>query len=104
MVPSVKLAVQRPIIDALPGDEDPTTYDGRPGELMTGSTMVRLFGETRALVVRLFAGAMAMQVVAQLLSTAVLMPVIAGAMYIGWKQMLADDAGPREAPASTIAL
>ena len=52
--PSVKLAVPRPVIDALPADEDPTTYDGRPGELMTGSTMVRLFGETRALVVRLF--------------------------------------------------
>ena len=57
-----------------------------------------------ALVVRLFAGAMAMQVVAQLLSTAVLMPVIAGAMYIGWKQMLGDGAVRQDAPASTIAL
>ena len=57
-----------------------------------------------ALVVRLFAGAMAMQVVAQLLSTAVLMPVIAGAMYIGWKQMLADAGARRDAAGSTIAL
>lgn len=40
-----------PKSDAL---EDPTTYDARPGELLTGSTMVRLFGETRALVVRIF--------------------------------------------------
>jgi hypothetical protein len=43
-----------------------------------------------------------MEVVAQLLSTAVLMPVITGAMYIGWKQMLADTVlPPRDA---TIAL
>jgi alpha-1,2-mannosyltransferase len=36
------------------------------------------------------------------LATAVLMPVITGAMYIGWKQMLADGASaPRDA---TIAL
>ncbi|HEX9102474.1 MAG TPA: hypothetical protein VF997_09730 [Polyangia bacterium] len=34
--------------------EDPTVLDDRPGALMTGSTMVRLFDETRALVVRLF--------------------------------------------------
>ena len=55
-----------------------------------------------ALVARLLAGPTAMDVVAQLLSTAVLMPVITGAMYIGWKQMLADAvAPPRDA---TIAL
>ena len=55
-----------------------------------------------ALVARLLAGPTAMDMVAQLLSTAVLMPVITGAMYIGWKQMLADAvAPPRDA---TIAL
>jgi uncharacterized membrane protein len=55
-----------------------------------------------AVVARLLAGPGAMEVVAQLLSTAVLMPVITGAMYIGWKQMLADTVlPPRDA---TIAL
>ena len=34
--------------------EDPTVLDDRPGALLTGSTMVRLFGGGRALVVRLF--------------------------------------------------
>ena len=34
--------------------EDPTVLDERPGALMKNSTMVRLFGDTRALVVRLF--------------------------------------------------
>ena len=43
-----------------------------------------------ALVARIALGPAAMEVVAQLLSTAVLMPVITGAMYVGWKQMLAD--------------
>ena len=33
--------------------EDPTVLDDRPGALLTGSTMVRLFGGGRALVVRL---------------------------------------------------
>jgi hypothetical protein len=47
-----------------------------------------------ALVARMLAGPTAMEVVAQLLSTTVLMPVITGAMYIGWKQMLAADAAP----------
>ncbi|NUS39926.1 MAG: hypothetical protein HOQ02_13005 [Lysobacter sp.] len=56
-----------------------------------------------ALVARLIAGPMAMQLVAQLLSTAVLMPVITGAMYVGWKQMLADGAAPSTS-AATIAL
>jgi len=55
-----------------------------------------------AVVVRLLVGPGAMEVVAQLLSTAVLMPVITGAMYVGWKQMLADAVPPpRDA---TIAL
>jgi len=34
--------------------EDPTVMDDRPGALMKHSTMVRLFGDGRALVVRLF--------------------------------------------------
>ncbi|HEX6835191.1 MAG TPA: hypothetical protein VF334_01395 [Polyangia bacterium] len=34
--------------------EDPTALDERPGALMTGSTMVRLFDGGRALVVRIF--------------------------------------------------
>ena len=55
-----------------------------------------------ALVARVFAGPAAMEMVAQLLSTAVLMPVITGAMYIGWKQVLAEAvAPPRD---TTIAL
>lgn len=55
-----------------------------------------------ALVARVLAGPTAMEMVAQLLATAVLMPVITGAMYIGWKQMLADAAAP--ARDTTIAL
>ena len=45
-----------------------------------------------ALVVRLLAGDQAMQVVAQLLLMAVLMPVVTGAMYYAWKSMLGDGA------------
>jgi hypothetical protein len=40
-----------------------------------------------ALVVKLVAGTTAMQVVAQLLMVAVLMPVVTGAMYHAWKQL-----------------
>ena len=43
-----------------------------------------------AAVVRLFAGAEAMQIVAQLLLLAILMPIITGAMYHAWKQLHAD--------------
>ena len=39
------------------------------------------------LVVALVAGQTAMQVVVQVLATAVLMPVVTGAMYFAWKQM-----------------
>lgn len=45
-----------------------------------------------ALVVRLVAGDQAMQVVAQLLLMAVLMPVVTGAMYHAWKAMLGGGA------------
>jgi hypothetical protein len=38
------------------------------------------------------AGQAAMQVVMQLLSTAVLMPVAMGTTYTAWKQMLGDGA------------
>jgi hypothetical protein len=38
----------------LPPFEDPTVLDDRPGALMRNSTMVRLFGDGRALVVRMF--------------------------------------------------
>jgi uncharacterized membrane protein len=44
-----------------------------------------------ALVVKMVAGELAMQIVAQLLATAVLMPALTGAMYHAWKQMLAGD-------------
>jgi uncharacterized membrane protein len=43
-------------------------------------------------VVRLLAGDLAMQVVLQLVSMAVLMPVLTGAMYHAWRQMLGGDA------------
>lgn len=44
-----------------------------------------------AVLVKLAAGEQAMQIVAQLLATAILMPVLTGAMYHAWKQMLAGD-------------
>ena len=44
-----------------------------------------------ALVVKMVAGEQAMQIIAQLLATAILMPVLTGAMYHAWKQMLAGD-------------
>ena len=57
-VPPPTPIIPLPPLPAAPGgddDDDPTAYQGQPGELLTGSsTMVRLFGETRALVVRLF--------------------------------------------------
>lgn len=42
-------------------------------------------------LVGLIAGPMAMQVVMQLLIMAIFMPVITGAMYFAWKQMLGDE-------------
>jgi membrane-anchored glycerophosphoryl diester phosphodiesterase (GDPDase) len=44
-----------------------------------------------AVFAKLIAGQQAMDVVAQLLATAVLMPVLTGAMYQAWKQMLGGD-------------
>ena len=44
------------------------------------------------LVFRAVLGEFAMQAVVQLLSTAVLMPVVTGAMYFAWKQMTGRDA------------
>lgn len=44
-----------------------------------------------AVFAKLIAGQQAMEVVAQLLATAVLMPVLTGAMYQAWKQMLGRD-------------
>jgi uncharacterized membrane protein len=50
------------------------------------------------LVVALVAGQTAMQVVVQVLATAVLMPVVTGAMYFAWKQMTGRvTASPAEA-------
>ena len=43
------------------------------------------------LVVKVVAGQQAMQIIAQLLAMAILMPVLTGAMYHAWKQMLAGD-------------
>ena len=45
----------------------------------------------------LVAGQAAMQVVVQLLTTAVLMPVAMGTVYTAWKQMLGDDGAASEA-------
>ncbi|HMB44041.1 MAG TPA: BPSS1780 family membrane protein, partial [Luteimonas sp.] len=45
-----------------------------------------------AAVFRLVAGELAMEVVAQLLATAILMPVLTGAMYTAWKQLFAGGA------------
>ena len=44
-----------------------------------------------AVFAKLVAGQQAMDVVAQLLATAILMPVLTGAMYQAWKQMLGSD-------------
>ena len=41
-----------------------------------------------AVIVKLVAGEQAMEAVAQLLATAILMPVFTSAMYVAWKQML----------------
>lgn len=51
-----------------------------------------------AVLVKLLAGEQAMQIVSQLLATAVLMPVLTGAMYHAWKQMLADNDATVAAP------
>ena len=48
------------------------------------------------LVFRAAFGDLAMQAVVQLLSTAVLMPVVTGAMYFAWKQMVGRIAVPTE--------
>ncbi|MCJ0826376.1 hypothetical protein MQC88_10505 [Luteimonas sp. 50] len=53
------------------------------------------------LVARLALGEMAMQVVVQVLAMAVFMPVVTGAMYFAWKQMLsAGDTAAVAAPAT----
>lgn len=54
-----------------------------------------------AMVVRLVAGDTAMQVVAQLLMLAVLMPVVTGAMYHAWKQLHGPGTATRS-PAAGI--
>lgn len=53
-------------------------------------------------IVNLVAGEAAMQVVVQLLTTAVLMPVAMGTVYTAWKQMLAPAAGTAAAPLAGI--
>ena len=53
-------------------------------------------------IVNLFAGGTAMEVVVQLLSTAVLMPVAMGTVYTAWKQMLPGDTGAAAAPVAGI--
>ena len=49
-------------------------------------------------IVNLVAGQNAMQVVVQLLSTAILMPVAMGTVYTAWKQMLPARDAPVETP------
>lgn len=54
-------------------------------------------------IVNLLAGQAAMQVVVQLLTTAILMPVAMGTVYTAWKQMLpAGDATTAAAPVAGI--
>ena len=48
------------------------------------------------------AGDTAMQIVMQVLLMAVLMPVITGAMYFAWKQMLGDAASSPASPADQL--
>ena len=43
-----------------------------------------------AAVIKLVAGAMAMQIAIQVLAMAVFMPLITGAMYFAWRQMLGN--------------
>jgi hypothetical protein len=53
-------------------------------------------------VVKLAAGTTAMEVVVQLLAMAVFMPLVTGAMYFAWKQMLAGGSDAAAAvPAAT---
>lgn len=47
-----------------------------------------------AAVLRLVAGEWVMEVATQVLATAVLMPVLTGAMYLAWKQILAGGTAP----------
>jgi hypothetical protein len=54
------------------------------------------------IVVKLAAGTTAMEVVVQLLAMAVFMPLVTGAMYFAWKQMLAGGSDAAvAAPAAT---
>ncbi len=53
-------------------------------------------------IVNLVAGQNAMQVVVQLLSTAILMPVAMGTVYTAWKQMLPAGDAPAAAPVAGI--
>ena len=54
------------------------------------------------IVVKLAAGTTAMEVVVQLLAMAVFMPLVTGAMYFAWKQMLAGGSdAAAAAPAAT---
>ena len=52
--------------------------------------------------IKLVAGMVAMQVAVQLLAMMVFMPLVSGAMYFAWKQMLAGDASSAPASASGI--
>jgi uncharacterized membrane protein len=54
------------------------------------------------LVAALVGGPTAMQVVVQLLATAVLMPVVTGAMYFAWKQMTGQATAIAPSPADQI--
>jgi len=51
-------------------------------------------------VAKLALGEVAMQVVVQVLAMAVFMPVVTGAMYFAWKQMLSGDGATLVAPAA----
>jgi uncharacterized membrane protein len=57
-----------------------------------------------AAIVRVIAGATAMQVVSQLLATAVVMPVLMGAIYSAWRQMLGGDRGAAARPPAVVGI
>lgn len=54
--------------------------------------LVSLGAQLVAIIARVAAGPMAMQIVSQLLLMAVLLPVMMGATYRAWRQLLAPDA------------
>lgn len=71
--------------------------------LVIAAVAITLVVQLVGFVVRLVAGDAAMLFVTQLLMMAVLMPVVTGAMYHGWKQMVAGEGdAPRAARTEAV--